>query len=94
MSVDWGEVEKAAEKDRGRIYGRYTLSNEDKEQLIKLLKKNDRSVVLSLEMVKQIFGYESNAQAPAVISGLNRTFDFIKAGTRASGSKIVIALRE
>ncbi len=94
MPVDWGEVEKAAEKDRGRIYGKYTLSNDDKEQLIKLLKKNDGSVVLSLEMVKQVFGYEGSAQGAAIVSGLNRTFgDDFKAGTRAGGDKIVITLK-
>ncbi len=95
--VDWSKLEKKVEADKGAIRGQYQLSEEDKENLTKLLEKHGGRIMLETPDVLEIFYIgRGNPVAQSVATALNRNFGEkgFRFATRERGQKIAIELRE
>lgn len=94
MPLDWEFFERAAEKDRGPIRGRYRLTEEDREKLMDLLRRNDGAIMILADLVRALFHEgEGEPGAQSMVTALNRNFgDTFRFSTRDKGKKIAIRL--
>ena len=94
VPLDWEYFERAAEKDRGPIRGRYRLKEEDRERLIELLRRNDGAIMVLAELVRALFHEgEGEPGAQSMVTALNRNFgDTFLFSTRDKGKRIAIRL--
>lgn len=94
--TDWDKIEDEAEDVIPRSRGKYELADTDRERLDTLLEERGGSVALPVRRVQDIFYRGStNPKTNALLASLNRNFgNQYKFGTRGSGAKIAITLRE